>query len=145
MNVKELLAFNKLLERFRRDVNDIYNYKFRVTALNEYELNFTYTAKSKVLKSVFKQVSKHLKRRKEMGSLAAADPDKIERFLIPEQFNNRIHTGISKNIKEVGKVVRQDGYEILRSEVKSCIFHNKEEITEINIKVVGQYVFKGKC
>lgn len=138
-----MLAHNKLLDRFRKDASDIYNYSFKAINPSDYELDIIFTAKGKMLRTVFLQVSKVLVRLdSKFARLAASNPDYIDQFDIPEEMLNRVHTAIQKNIRDIAHVIRQDGIQIIRSSVSKCTFINKDEITNIKIQVVGQYARK---
>jgi hypothetical protein len=138
MEMQKLLGINKLLDRFRRDVNNVYDYHFKTLNPSDYEINFIFTAKSKVLKSVFNQVKTKLKG-KQFSKLHSSNPEALERFDIPEQFNGRVQTAIIKQIKQIEKEVNKDGVKILRYKVTKCYFENNEDITTINIIVGGIY------
>ncbi len=131
---------NLVLDRFSKDIEDKYDYKFRITSPSDYELRLVYRAKAYVLSSVFKQVSKHLSRVKQ--GLDKTDPDLIEKFDVPPEMYNRVHTAIKSNIDAVGKLTEKDGIKILRSSVNKCVFERHEELnkTFITINVGGIYV-----
>lgn len=143
MEMARILGINKLLDRFRRDVKDIYDYHFKVINLSDYELDFIFTAKSRVLKSVFNQVKKTLVRKDtKFTKLYCTDSETVAKFKVPKQFNGRVHTAILRPIRQIEKEVRKDGIEILKSKVDECLFINDKEITKIHIKVGGIYVKK---
>jgi hypothetical protein len=140
MELQKVLGINRLLDRFRRDVSDVFNYHFKTLNPSDFELIIIFTAKSKVLKSVFNQVKKVLVRKDtKFTKLHTSNSDVLQRFEIPEQFNGRILTAILKQVKEIEKEVKKDGIKILRYQVDKCFFENKDDTTTINIKLGGIY------
>ena len=143
MDVKQILAFNKLIKTYGKYVSDKWDYNFKAVNISDFELKLKYKAKSKVLKSVFRQTAKTLSRlNTKFAKLAVSDPDKITKFEVPEEFLNRVKTAINKNLSSVYKEVRQDGIIVVRDTVKSCVFSedsNDNNILNIIVKVGGQY------
>jgi hypothetical protein len=140
MDLKQMVGINRLLEKFRRDVDDVFMYHFKTVNNADFKINLTYYAKSKVLKSVFNQVKKVLVRKDtKFTKLHSSNPDVIERFEIPKEFNGRVLTTIHKNVKAIIKEVNKDGIKIVRYEVEKCYFANVKEKTQIHIIVGGIY------
>ena len=137
--IDKITQTNLVLDRFSKDIEDKYDYKFRITSPSDFELRLVYRAKINVLSSVFKQVSKHLSRVKQ--GIDKTDPTLIEKFDVPEEMYNRVHTAIKSNIDAVGKLTERDGIKILRSFVNKCVFENNAELgkTFITINVGGMY------
>lgn len=137
--IDKITQTNLVLDRFSKDIEDKYDYKFRITSPSDFELRLVYRAKINVLSSVFKQVSKHLSRVKQ--GIDKTDPTLIEKFDVPEEMYNRVHTAIKSNIDAVGKLTERDGIKILRSSVNKCVFENNAELgkTFITINVGGMY------
>ena len=137
--IDKITQTNLVLDRFRKDIEDKYDYKFRITSPSDFELRLVYRAKINVLSSVFKQVSKHLSRVKQ--GIDKTDPTLIEKFDVPKEMYNRVHTAIKSNIDAVGKLTERDGIKILRSSVNKCVFENNAELgkTFITINVGGMY------
>lgn len=140
MDLTKIIGINKLLDRFRRDVSDVFDYNFKTISPSDFELSFIFTAKSRVLKSVFDEVKKVLVRKdNKFNKLYSSNSDLIQKFEIPEQLNNKVHTSILKQIKDIEKEVFKDGIKVLRTQVDKCYFINDGEKTEIHIKIGGMY------
>lgn len=139
MEISEILGINKLLDRFRRDVSDTFDYHFKATNASDFELTFIFTAKSKVLTSIFNNVKETLAKNEKLKGVKDADPNTIQRFEIPKQFYGRVLTAILKPVHTIEREVKADGIKVLRYAVESCYFESKEEKTQIHIKLGGIY------
>lgn len=139
--MKNLFAWNHLLKKFSTDIKDKYQYHFKAVNPSDYELNLTYTAKSKILDKVFNQIKKKLGRKHtKFSKLTVSDPKHIEKFEVPENLLNRVHTSIKKNIKDVARELQDDDIVIIRSKATYCVFERiGEENLTIKVKVEGQY------
>ena len=136
----QLPFFNSLIKKFNDKINDTFNYKFKLTSNADYELIIEYEANAELLSGVFKQVMQNLPNDKQ--SLKGVNPNLIEKFEIPENLLNRVHTATHKNIHSVLDRVRLDGIDCIRSKVESCTFQRVEDKTKIIVKVGGYYVRK---
>jgi hypothetical protein len=137
----QLPFFNSLIKKFNDKINDTFNYKFKLTSNADYELIIEYEANAELLSGVFKQVSGSMGQGFK-ATLNGVNPNLIEKFEIPENLLNRVHTATHKNINSVLDRVRLDGIDCIRSKVESCTFQRVEDKTKIIVKVGGYYVRK---
>lgn len=124
-------------------MNDTIKWDFRAETISDYLLEIKMEANNKLLHKIFNEAKRKLSRKKGMNNLRDADPENIEEFDIPERFYNLIHTIMSKHIKKISDVVKQDNIHVLNSKVHKAKFkRNENNDWDIYIKVTGQYVDK---
>jgi hypothetical protein len=120
-------------------------FNFRIEQLNEsdYQLTISYETKKGQMERFFNLASKKLKRKK--GIEVEGDLNAIEQFQIPEEKKNImlpiIKQGIRKNVAEVRKIVKEDGFEMLSWDVVDVIYKRKRGSDTWLIDVI----IKGVC
>jgi hypothetical protein len=140
MEFAKIPFFNKAIESFRKDVSDIFEYKFKCLNEADFSLILEYKAKSRVLRGIFAQVRRQIGKDEKFKALYNSDPQNLKSFEVPPQFNGRVHTAVLKNINAVAKRVKKNANIILtRTHVDKCVFYNEGEETKIIVHVGGIY------
>lgn len=140
MGIKDTLAINTLIKKFSTDIDDTFQYHFKCTDISDFELKLRFQAKSKILDKTFTQLSKVLSRtHNKFSRLKTADSTYVDKFEIPAEMYNRVHTAVKRNINQVAKEIQKDKIIIIRTQVNKCVFEKEDNNLNIIVNVGGQY------
>lgn len=117
------------------------NYKFTCVNPVKYEITITTEASNKLFNLIFRRAKRRYKKKK--GIDIKADPKTIEQFEIDARFYKILKTGMLGKLKEIQKIVKKDGIEILNYKVKGGLFkRNKGGNWDIKLTFGGNYADK---
>lgn len=118
-------------------------YKFKCVNPTDFELLLSMHVKSRFFQKVFIEAQK--KMLKDKGQEVKGDANLIDRFEVEPKFHNLISTAVSKQRREVFKIVKRDGINILNNKVLKCTFERQPNRDwEVKIILGGVYAKRGK-
>jgi hypothetical protein len=111
------------------------DYDFKTLNSYEYELKLDMEAKNKFIELVFRTMKRKLKIKK-------ASMKDINKIAIDTNFFKLIHTAISPRLKDIFKIVSNDGVLVVSDRVEKAEYVRNGAVWDINVIVRGEYAEK---